>query len=429
MKLRLGIVLLAALAACALAVVIATMLRDREAAANAILPMLTYEELTGSRFLPPSGNPNRAPTVRVLDVPDFTGATAIWGSTGRDRRGRLWFGVSASGDGGSAHLFAFDPAGNSWRDHGSVVEQLKTAGLYKPGEGQVKIHSRIVQGGDGWLYFASTDEEGEKEDGSAPPRWGGHFWRIDPERGQWQHLFAAPEGLVAVAGVGRFMYVLGYWGHVVFRYDTLTAATKRVQVGSIGGHVSRNIVADARGHVFVPRVARDPAGAPTARLVELDSELRELASTTLEGYFGKGAVQDNHGITGLAYLPNGRILFVTSRGYLHVIDSPDRQAPERPVKVRSLGYVHPEGEAYTASLFSLGDAGHVAAISATPRGYEWVVADIGSGLANAYRIDTHDMKDVLLYGSVARDNAGRAYAAGWHAIPRGKGPLLLQIDP
>jgi len=37
---------------------------------------------------------------------------------------------------------------------------------------------------------------------------------------------------------------------------------------------------------------------------------------------------------------------------------------------------------------------------------------------------------VVLYGSVARDNAGRAYVAGWAANGSGaQRPLVLQIDP
>jgi hypothetical protein len=60
-------------------------------------------------------------------------------------------------------LLQFDPDTGAWHDRGTVVDQLKSAGLYRQGEGQVKIHSKIVPGDDSWLYFASTDEEGEME--------------------------------------------------------------------------------------------------------------------------------------------------------------------------------------------------------------------------------------------------------------------------
>jgi hypothetical protein len=99
------------------------------------------------------------------------------------------------------------------------------------------------------------------------------------------------------------------------------------------------------------------------------------------------------------------------------------------LKVRGLGWIHPRGESYAASLFSLGDSASIAAIAAGQRGYEWVVMDLRSGISSAFPLDTQGLKDVLLYGSISRDTRGRAYAAGWHAISRGKGPLLLQIEP
>lgn len=428
-KLRFSIATLGLVTAIALASTITLLLQERGRTRDLLLPALTYEELTGSLFTPPAGDPLRAPKVRVLQAPDFTGATAVWGSTGRDRRGNIWFGFSASGDGGSARLYQFDPEGDTWRDHGSVTDQLKALGRYRPGEGQVKIHSRIVAAGDGLLYFASSDEEGEKEDGSAQPRWGGHLWRIDPASGKWQHLLAAPEALIAVAGVGRYVYALGYWDHVLYQYDTLIGTTKRKLIGSVGGHISRNLVADARGHAFVPRVRRAANGALSAALVELDSELREIAATPLDAYLGKGAPEGNHGITGLAYIRDGRILFLTARGFLYSIAPPNPKAPGQARKVRALGWIHPKGEAYAASLFSLGDSASIAAISAGPRGYDWVVTDLSTGVAAAFPIDAQGLKEVLLYGSISRDNRGRAYAVGWHAIARGKGPLVLQIEP
>ena len=428
-RLRFSIATLGFLAAIALAVTITLLLQERARTRDLLLPALSYEELTGSLFTPPAGDPFRAPRLRVLPVPDFTGAMAIWGSTGRDRRGNLWFGVSACCSGGSARLYQFDPEGDTWRDHGSVTDQLKALGRHRAGEGQVKIHSRIVNAGDGLLYFASSDEEGEKEDGSAPPRWGGNLWRIDPASGKWQHLLAAPEALIAVAGIGRYVYALGYWDHVLYQYDTLIGTSKRKVIGSVGGHISRNLIADARGHVFVPRVRREANGSLAAVLVELNSELREIAATPLDAYFAKGAPEGNHGITALSYIRDGRILFLTSRGSLYSIDPPNPKAPGQGLKVRGLGWIHPRGEAYTASLFSLGDSTSIAAIAAGQRGHEWVVMDLRSTISSAFPLDTQGLKDVLLYGSISRDNRGRAYAVGWQGIARGKGPLLLQIEP
>ena len=105
----------------------------------------------------------------------------------------------------SARLVEYDPTADLAIDRGGVLENLGRLGMLKPGEAQVKIHSKIVQAGDGNLYFASMNDVHEEGGPRAPP-FGSHLWRLRlPER-QWEHLLAAPEGLIAVAGGGDYIY-------------------------------------------------------------------------------------------------------------------------------------------------------------------------------------------------------------------------------
>ncbi len=211
----------------------------------------SFEQKTGTRYQPI--DPSAKPTLTDISQRWFQGANSIWGATGRDDKGNIWFGISGNGT-EAAHLVEYNPEIDRFIDHGDPVSALKEAGLYRDGEEQIKIHSKIVQMDDGWLYFASMDETGERADGSQLPLWGSHFWRYNPLADHWEHLFSAPEGLIAVSGVGRWVYALGYWGHVLYQYDTLTGQTRHIRVGSEGGHISRNLVADRNGHVYVPRV-------------------------------------------------------------------------------------------------------------------------------------------------------------------------------
>lgn len=387
---------------------------------------LSYEELTGSLFLPVPKDLFKAPQVREMALPTFDNATSVWGSTGRDIHGHIWVGVSATSNGKSAHLFEYDPESDMWHDRGNVIDKLKEASLYSEGQGQIKIHSKIVPTSDGWLYFASTDEEGESAATEALPRWGGHLWRIHPENNRWQHLFAVREGLVAVSGAGRYVYALGYWGHVLYQYDTESRRSRRLVVGSVGGHVSRNFLADIRGHAYVPRLSAGTDGKVSVALIEYDADLNEIAATPLEFYLGKGSPESNHGIIGLAYLSDGRMLFATHVGYLYSIE-PRKEGPAR---VTAVGWFHPSGSAYTPSLFSLGGGNLVAGVAARHDGFDWVVFDLSSGLSKAFPLDTKGLRKVLLYGSVTRDNAGRVYVGGWAEQDSShQRPLVLQIDP
>jgi hypothetical protein len=387
-----------------------------------------YAQLTGSSFVQPPNAPFAAPAVREMSLPRIEDGTSIWGATGRDATGHIWAGISAESPGMSAHLFEYDPVADAWHDHGSVVERLRIAGLLREGEGQIKIHSKIVPGGDGWLYFASTDEEGEQEDGSALPRWGGHLWRIHPKTRTWEHLLATPEGLVAVSGVGRYIYALGYWDHVLYQYDTVEKQVKRVVVGSVKGHVSRNFIADIRGHAFVPRLRVRPNRLVSASLVEYDQDLNELADTPLDYYLDKErSAGMNHGIVGLAYLPDGRMVFTTHAGYLYSIQA----SGNGPAIVTGLAWLHPRGKMYIPSLFSFGGDNWLAGVARQrARGFEWIVSDLDSGDTAVFPIDTGDLQEVLLYGSISRDNAGRVYVGGWAADGANKHrPLMLQITP
>lgn len=386
---------------------------------------MSYAELTGSVFLPLPEAPFRVPRVRELTLPSFENATSVWGSLGRDVRGHIWIGVSAESAGMSAHLVEYDPSGDTWHDHGSVIAQLKSAGLLRDGQGQIKIHSRIVTANDGWLYFASSDEDGEDAGTGALPRSGSHLWRIHPLRHNWEHLLAVPEGLVAISGVGRYVYALGYWGHVLYQYDTATGGSKRVAVGSTDGHVSRNFVSDIRAHAFVPRVTRQPDGRFAAALVELDESLREVGSTPLGFYLDQGSPGENHGITCLAYLPDGRIAFSTHVGHLYLITPADTGK----ANVKAVGSLHPKGAAYASALFQLADSSMVAGVVQRENRYEWVVYDLRKRLGGTFALDTLDLKGVLLYGSMSRDNEGRAYVGGWVANGAGgQRPLVLQLD-
>jgi len=359
-----------------------------------------------------------------LPVPAFEDANSIWGATGRDAHGRVWFGVSAKQPGGSAHLVGHDPAAGGWFDAGAVNEQLARAGLRREGEGQVKIHSRILQGPDKWLYFTSMDEAGEQEDGSALPVWGSHLWRIDPVSLRWDHLLAVPEGLVAMATGGSFIFALGYFGHVLYRFDPRSGEVRRAIVGAEGGHACRNVLADARGHAFVPRLGRDAGGRGEAHLLEFDARFDVRAATPLPRYPMAGPAGANHGIVGLASMPDGRTFFTTHEGWLHEL-VPQGDAP---TAVRSRGAFHPDGVAYAASLFVLDDGRILAGVAQRYDGFDWVAMDLRAGRASATRIDLGTRRDVLLYGSMTRDDAGGCYVAGWQAADGGgHRPLVLRI--
>ena len=390
-------------------------------------PALTYADRMGTRYTAVPANLSLPP--RMKEIPIEIRLDAIWGSTGRDSTGHIWIGGSDRDAGGSAHLFEYAPESGVMVDHGDVVSELKNAGVYRQGEGQIKLHTKIVQAEDGYLYFASFDEEGEDPGAGLVSKWGGHFWRYKPGNTHWEHIRAVPQALVAVAGNGNWIYALGYWDHVLFQYDTRKKTWRQVTVGSVREHVTRNIVVDRRGHAYVPRGREWPPGEATAHpgeefsaeLVEFDTDLKEVAATPLTHY---AARHDSHGLIGLSYLADGSIVVSTHVGYLYRITPSDKGA----AAVEALGWFHPNGPSYASSLFPIDGQRYLfGAVQVPGGGFDWVVYDLMNKQSQAQKIDLKESYR-LLYGSSTRDDDGRFYVVGQQNIPGGRRPLVLQVE-
>ena len=149
------------------------LLADRAADAGheESVELRAYTHRVGTFYGPAPGTSGVRVTIRELELPLFAGANAIWGASGRDDQGHLWFGVSVQ-DEKSARLIEYLPQQDRFVDHGDPVTALETHGLSRDGTRQVKIHSKIIQADDGHLYFSSMDEEGENHKTGALPHWG-----------------------------------------------------------------------------------------------------------------------------------------------------------------------------------------------------------------------------------------------------------------
>ena len=371
------------------------------------------------------------PVVKEISVPVTPNEDSIWGGTGRDSRGHIWFCVCKSNKpGASADLFEFIPESGEVVGRGNVVDELKRAGLLRPDEQQMKIHSKIYQI-DGYLYCVSMDEKGEDEQKLSQPIFGSHLWRLRLADNTWEHLLTIPEAMVGIAvGAGK-VYCLGYWNHVLYQYDIATRTSKNVIVGSCFAHVSRNLVADSNGHVYVPRCSQ-AAGMLEASLVEYDDQLREIASTSLPQYYD-GEANRTFGITGLASMPDGSLAFVTHNGWLTII----HPQPNGPGKVEHLGWFNPGGASMSDSLFVDKTGRYLMGVSQnSSRVMEWITYDLQTGRQTVApfsdgKPDQPSWRNVMLYGSMTRDDQGRCYVTGQTNGRNNDGyrPLLIQVTP
>ena len=313
--------------------------------------------------------------------------------------------------------------------------------MLREGEQQAKIHSKIIEGPGGYLYFASMDEDGENPDGSQLPTWGGHLWRMSLRTYRWEHLLTTKEALIAVGGGGKYVYALGYFGHVLYQYDTETNRTARLEVGSVDGHISRNFLVDRRGHVFVPRLEVNPRGARPGpdrhvevALVEVGPNLGRLGSTPIpaEQYLGTDNPTDAHGIVGLQEMVDGSIYFTTHAGRLFRVSAGPGGDGRAPSAVTNVGWLHPEGPSYPASLFTADGTSSLSSLARRAgQPWQWVscgVLPLACGAATLVvpGRDEAVLNRTLLYGSATRDASGGHYLVG---IGNDYRPVILRIRP
>jgi hypothetical protein len=363
----------------------------------------------------------RGPTARRLYLPSIPGASAIWGASGNDAAGNIWVGITMDLDRLSARVYQYDTTSQLWNARGSVMEEVVKLDPATSVRSQVKIHTKFIVGADGMLYFGSSDEQGESDKTLALPTFGGMLWRIDPKTRKWERLFSTKEGLVAAGGGGRFIYALGYWGYTLYRYDTVSRTMQSKRIASEGAHVTRNFIADQRGHVFVPRIR---AGA--AELVEIDDSFTEIAATPLAQYVGREGLADNHGLVGVSTTRSGRAYFINHIGRLHEIVPRSGRGSD----VIDLGFIHPNGPKYCPGLFELESGKRLGSFTSVQGGFEWITYDLERKKSTAQMVDLFGMKNVLLYGSMTTDSRGRFYLVGWEQSPTGGGqqPLVVQVE-
>ena len=232
---------------------------------------------------------------------------------------------------------------------------------------------------------------------------------------------AVPEGLTAVNGYGRWIYALGLWGHVLYQYDTSGGNVRRIEVGSVGGHMSRNFIVDRQGHAYAPRLRHLgdaeainwPWSGPrlAATLVQFDTDLREIGETPLEYYADPENPSGSHGIISFAYLADGSVVFATHMGALYRIAPRDGQRST----VEFIGWFHPFDRAYSPSMFTFAGTrflvGVVLNSHSKSNRFQWVVHDLEAGRSKIVDFP-FEASRLLLYGSVTRDNVGRFYVVG-----------------
>jgi hypothetical protein len=235
---------------------------------------------------------------------------------------------------------------------------------------------------------------------------------------------------VAVACGGPYVYALGRPGNVLYQYDRAAGGVRSARVGPAEGFASRHVLADHRGHAYVPRPRQAPSG-PGLTLVEFDGGLREVARAPLD----PAALPAADGLAAVQPMADRTLVFAAGRGSLYRATPGDGDGP---AKVAALGAFHPRGEADVAALFSPDGRRYLTGLARFPARrdgrYQWIVFGLESARPVVVPLphpaeDGRPLQDLLLFGCMTRDDAGRCYLAGTGRRDGADRPVLLQVRP
>src|SRR5205085_3083987 len=88
----------------------------------------------------------------------------------------------------------------------------------------------------------------------------------------------------------------------------------------------------------------------------------------------------------------------------------------RPADVAAVGWFHPDGPSYPASLFALDGKRYLAGVVQMPGRFDWVTYDLQTKQSTAEQLPLKEVEidptKTLLYGSLARDDQGACYIVG-----------------
>ncbi|MFC4700180.1 hypothetical protein ACFO4O_08440 [Glaciecola siphonariae] len=368
----------------------------------------------------------KPPVFTEIELDIGVPAAAVWGATGRDNDGRIYFGLSTyKGIHDTAFLAQYDPATGISTAQSDTLTQLKRARLYVDGMSQNKLHSKFFMAEDGYLYFSSFDETGETS--TRNPIYGGNLWRKLPDDENWEHLLASDEALIAVNVHGRYVYALGYWDHVLYQYDTITQRSTKLSIGSVPGHISRNFLVNRKGHVFVPRVEQLANGESSTVLVEISPSMAISDLHPMNDYLNKGNF-GSHGIVAYTNMKNGDAYFIAASGGLYHIVETATGGHE----LKYLGKFEGQYEnSYIASLFSPDGESLLVGLGRNQEtdGYFWYIRELSTQVTVNYPVDTIPKKDYLLYGSITTDDEGNMYIVGRDARNRSRHrPVIIKAS-
>ena len=278
---------------------------DEDPMIAGLLPLL----LTLTAFLvPPAGAEITARNVRFVEYPDFPDAHSSWGSIGFSRtHGKVFVGVTNHRD--RVGLYEYDPGPRRMRLCGFIADLANLRDF----QWQAKIHSQIVEGPDGAMYFTTDGGESREEYLMEHPRGyaGGFFMRWDPATNRMTNLgMGLPYESLKDLAVDQATGLICAVSYPQVHFLTYDVRRNRLRdLGRLGSdHVPRVLFSDWWNNVYYPDWRQ--------RLVKFEGDTGTMifAGDSLPAFPGTPGEYIVTGITAYARDPGAGVIYLVTYG-------------------------------------------------------------------------------------------------------------------
>ncbi len=246
--------------------------------------------------------------IRFVQYPGFPDGHSTWGSIGYSSvHNRVYIAVTNHRD--RQGLFEYDVASKSMRLCGFVGDLAHL----RPFQWQGKIHTQIVEGPGGAMYFASDGGETREENLKEHPAGyvGGFFFRWDPRENRLTNLgMGLPyEGIkdLAVDRTSGLVFAVSYPQAHLLLYDVTKNDVR--DLGRFGsGHVPRVIFSDWWGNFYYVDWRQ--------RLIKYEHDAQKLvfATESLPAFAGTPGWSIITGITSYAVDNTAGVIYLVTYG-------------------------------------------------------------------------------------------------------------------
>ncbi|HEV7330822.1 MAG TPA: hypothetical protein VGN63_07280 [Flavisolibacter sp.] len=246
--------------------------------------------------------------IRFIPYPGFADAHSTWGSIGYNpATNNIYVGVTNHAD--NVGFYEYDPARDQMQLHGFI----KDLGFLRPFQWQGKIHSKIVVGPKGEMYFSTDGGESREEYLMNHPHGyaGGFFMKWNPIEKRLTNLgmgmqYESIKDLEVDTATG-LIYAVSYPQVHFLVYDP--AKNQLHDAGRLGSsHVPRVLFTDRWGNCYYVDWRQ--------RLVKYEKSTRKLvfAKQSLPAFPGTPGNSIVTGITAYAKDPTKNVIYLVTYG-------------------------------------------------------------------------------------------------------------------